>query len=38
VHRSNREPVVLGIGDVLDGEDVLPGFRLPLVELFRDLP
>jgi hypothetical protein len=21
-------------GDVLDGEDVLPGFRLPLSELF----
>lgn len=37
VHRSNREPLVLGIGDVLDGEDVLPGFRLPLAELFRDL-
>jgi Uma2 family endonuclease len=35
VHRSGREVIVLGIGDVLDGEDVLPGFRLPLAELFR---
>ncbi|MEA2527333.1 MAG: hypothetical protein QOF73_4560 [Thermomicrobiales bacterium] len=26
---------ILGEGDVLDGEDVLPGFQLPLSELFR---
>jgi Uma2 family endonuclease len=38
VHRSGREMLALGIGDILDGEDVLPGFRLPLVELFRALP
>jgi hypothetical protein len=27
----------LGEGDVLDGRDVLPGFRQPLAELFRTL-
>jgi Uma2 family endonuclease len=27
----------LGEGDVLDGRDVLPGFRRPLAELFRSL-
>ena len=38
VHRPGRETIVLGIGDVFDGEDVLPGFQLPLTELFRDNP
>ena len=28
-------PLVLGDGDVLDGEDVLPGFRLPVSDVFR---
>jgi hypothetical protein len=32
VHQPDREPVE---GDVLDGEDVLPGFRLPVADLFR---
>ena len=36
VHRPGREAIMLGIGDVLDGEEVLPGFRLRLAELFRD--
>jgi Uma2 family endonuclease len=27
---------VLGVGDELDGEDVLPGFRLPLTALWSD--
>lgn len=34
VYRPGREPVTLGIGDVLDGADVLPEFRLPIAELF----
>ena len=35
VHRPDREPVEFGEGDVLDGEDVLPGFRLPVADSFR---
>ena len=35
VHRRDREPGVLSAGDVLDGEDVLPGFRWPLSDIFR---
>ena len=35
VHRPGREPVELGEGDVLDGEDVLPGFQLPVADVFR---
>jgi len=27
---------VLGMGDSLDGEDVIPGFSYPVAELFRD--
>jgi Uma2 family endonuclease len=34
VHRPGREPTTLGVGADLDGEHVLPGFRLPLAELF----
>lgn len=30
VYRPERETLVLTIDDVLDGEDVLPGFKLPL--------
>ncbi|MCC6793039.1 MAG: Uma2 family endonuclease [Thermomicrobiales bacterium] len=29
-----RDPRELSIGDTLDGEDVVPGFRLPLTEIF----
>ncbi|CAA9532937.1 MAG: hypothetical protein AVDCRST_MAG73-1126 [uncultured Thermomicrobiales bacterium] len=35
VHRSGRAPMTLGNGDALDGEDVLPGFRLPVAHVFR---
>ncbi len=35
VRRAGRAPLVLGDGDVLDGEDVLPGFRLPVSDVFR---
>lgn len=34
VHAPGRAPRMLGVDDALDGEDVLPGYRLPLVELF----
>ena len=34
VHRAGRPQRTLGLGDVLEGEDVLPGFGLPLAELF----
>jgi len=36
VFAPGRDPVELGEGDVLDGEDVLPGFRLPVAEVFAD--
>ena len=35
VHRPGEEPGWLGIGDVLDGEEIVPGFRLPLIDVFR---
>jgi len=34
VYTPDREPQVLGRDDVLIGDDVLPGFRLPLRDLF----
>lgn len=30
VYRPGRQPLVLWAGDTLDGDDVLPGFKLPL--------
>jgi Uma2 family endonuclease len=36
VYRSPSAPSLLTENDVLDGEDVLPGFRLPLSELFGE--
>jgi Uma2 family endonuclease len=35
VHRPGQEPHTLGVGDTLEGEDVVPGFRLALADLFR---
>lgn len=35
VHRAGREPLVLGLGDELDGEDILPGLRIPIASVFR---
>ena len=35
--RRRRRPVVLTAADTLDGGKVLPGFRLPLAELFAEL-
>ena len=34
VHRFGRDPLILGQGEVLDGEDVLPGFRLLVATIF----
>jgi Uma2 family endonuclease len=36
VHRDAQNFTLLRIGDTSDGEDVLPGFKLPLAELFAD--
>ncbi|MEE9127785.1 MAG: hypothetical protein V3U11_11650 [Planctomycetota bacterium] len=34
VHSSDTEVQILGKDGVLDGGDVVPGFRLPVRELF----
>ena len=34
VHGPDRTPRTLGLGDVLDGEEVLPGFTVPVADLF----
>ena len=34
VHRPGREVIELGEDGVLDGEDVVPGFRLALTEVW----
>ena len=34
VHRPGERPRVLGDGDVIDGEDVLPGFRVAVADLW----
>lgn len=34
VHRAGAEPKALGIDNTLDGGDVLPGFSLPLRDVF----
>ena len=38
VHRPDRPLRVLTIDDTLDGEDVVPGWKLPLRELFAERP
>jgi Uma2 family endonuclease len=35
IHAPGRPPQNLGPDGILDGEDVVPGFRLPLADLFR---
>ena len=37
VYTAADNPRLLRVTDALDGEDVLPGFRLPLAELFAEL-
>ncbi len=34
VYASGRAPYTLRDGDILDGEDVIPGFRLPVAGIF----
>lgn len=34
VHRPGQEPQVLNEGDTLDGGDVVPGWQMPLAEIF----
>ncbi len=34
VHRPGQSPRILRGNDVFDGEDIVPGFRLPLPEIF----
>lgn len=36
VYRADGSVTVLNMGDTLDGESLLPGFTLPLAELFVD--
>lgn len=33
-HPGTRQPQTFGIGAVLDGEDVAPGFTYPVADLF----
>jgi Uma2 family endonuclease len=35
VYRKGRKPKRLSENDELDGEDVIPGFRLPVARLFE---
>lgn len=35
VHRPGQPPKTLGIGDMLDGDDVVPGWTLRVCELFE---
>jgi Uma2 family endonuclease len=37
VYHSPSPDVFLKVGDRLDGEDIVPGFSLPIVELFAEL-
>lgn len=34
IHRRNRDVRILREGDEMDGEDLLPGFSLPVAEIF----
>jgi Uma2 family endonuclease len=36
VHRPGQEPETLRVGDILDGENVLPGFRLAVRSIFKE--
>lgn len=35
IYRSDKTPEILGIDATLDGEDVVPGFRIAVCELFE---
>lgn len=34
VYRPNVKPIILTVDDILDGGDVIPGFRLPVRDIF----
>lgn len=34
VHGAGRDALIPSEGDTLDGEDVVPGYRSPVVDLF----
>jgi len=36
MHRPGQRPEPLGVDDTLDGEDVVPGLRLPVRDLFDE--
>ncbi len=36
VHRRNTAPRVLTEGDILEGEDLVPGFRINVADIFSD--
>jgi Uma2 family endonuclease len=38
IHRSEGCGTILRESDILEGEDVLPGFRCPVAELFQPPP
>jgi Uma2 family endonuclease len=33
-HRQGQEPQTFGVGDVLAADDIMPGFRLPVADIF----
>lgn len=35
IHRPAGDPIAIGVGAVLEGEDVVPGFRLPVADIFE---
>jgi Uma2 family endonuclease len=37
VHRQDDDPITLSAGDILDGADVVPGFTLPVADIFAQL-
>jgi Uma2 family endonuclease len=37
VHRPDADPFTLSAGDTLDGLDVVPGFTLPVADIFAQL-
>ncbi len=36
VHTSKCDPIAHGMGDVLDLDEMIPGFTLPVADVFRD--
>lgn len=36
IHRADGQPETLGVGDTLRDDEILPGFSLPLSDVFQD--